>query len=273
MESRYVSVAVTKPALRISALLFGVLLGASAWAEGLSEAFLAETRELSAKGDYAGVIDRLEGIPNLVTAAPFMDEPGARLRARIFWDLGRCYFAVGDSARAELMLHYAVDLNPDVTAGILELTDDRAEEGTHAYLEGRRADRLNAVLAATSPWKAAGMSLVLPGLGQRYRGHKRKGAVLMGVATVTVTAFALSVRSYLQARNAYRATGMAELELSELHPVGEAPRPFETRYTTAKSRARRADVMLGAVAAVWAFGVVDNFVFGPGRVSVQIRLK
>lgn len=257
----------------ISVLLFWMLLGASAWAEGLTEAFLAETRELSAKGDYAGVIDRLEGIPNLVTAAPFMDEPGARLRARIFWDLGRCYFAVGDSARAELMLHYAVDLNPDVTEGILELTDNRAEEGTHVYLERRRADQLNAALAATSPWKAAGMSLALPGLGQRYRGHKRKGAVLMGMAAVTVTAFALSVRSYVQARDAYRATGVAELELSQLYPEGKAPRPFETRYTTAKSRARRANVMLGALAAVWAFGVVDNFVFGPGQVSIQMPLR
>lgn len=224
------------------------------------------------QGAYLQAAEALGRTPGLLAIVPFLDQGSARMRARIFFDVGRCHMAVGDTAMASQVLRHVFALDVEASDGVLLLSQDRAIEEARAYLKQLRRMKHQVEIGATSPWKAAARSALLPGWGQIYRGHTRKGKVLMGAAAVLTVAWAVADRSYRSGVVSYRSTSVADLNLFERKGTPEDPRPFDARFGRAVSRARIANAVVGTLASVWAFGVLDNLFFGPGKIGFEVSL-
>jgi len=224
------------------------------------------------RGAYLQAAEALGRTPGLLAIVPLLDQGSARMRARVFLDVGRCHMAAGDTAMASLVLRHVFALDTAASDGILSLSQDRALKEARAYLAHLRRLKRQVEIAATSPWKAAARSGLLPGWGQVYRGHTRKGKVLMGTAAILTVVWAVADRSYRGAVASYRSTTLSDLNLLERAGTPGDPRPFDSRFRRAASRARVANAIVGALASVWAFGVLDNLFFGPGKMGFEISL-
>ena len=62
----------------------------------------------------------------------------------------------------------------------MNLDEDRALADTRAMIAGMRRKARQQALGKTTFWGAAGRSLLLPGWGQMYRGHKKRGVWVYG---------------------------------------------------------------------------------------------
>lgn len=222
-------------------------------------------------GDYDSASQTLSHLPGLLGVVPVLDRPKQRERAAIFFSLGRVHMATGDTARARLSLVEAFRLYPQIDRGIAKLDGDRALADTQALIAGMRRSVRQQALEKTTFWGAAGRSLLLPGWGQLYRGHKKRGYGFMGTSAALAAVWFIADRSYRSAYNTYRHTRIDDLNLARRGPDA-GPDAFTQNFERAQSRAKRANLALGLLAAVWVSGVLDHLVIGPARVSFVVEI-
>ena len=223
-------------------------------------------------GDYAGAFETLSHLPRLLGVVPLLDRSQQSWRAEIFFDLGRIHMASGDTVRARLALVEAFHLDPEVNKGIMDIGPDQALADTRALLSDMRRITLRQTLGKTTFWGATGRSLLLPGWGQLYRGNKKRGYGFMGVSAVLAAAWLVSDISYRSAYNTYRGTRLNDLQLGQ--PIaGTDSDAFTQNFERAKSRAGRANLVLGLLAAVWLSNVLDHLVVGPAQVTLSVPIN
>lgn len=223
-------------------------------------------------GDYASAFETLSHLPSLLGVVPLFDRPQQSRRAEIFFDLGRIHMASGDTTRARLALVEAFHLYPEVNKGIMDIPSDQALADTQTLLLNMRRKTVRQTLKGTTFWGAASRSLLLPGWGQLYRGHKKRGYVFMGTSAVLAAAWFVTDISYRSAYNTYRGTRLSDLQLGQ--PIaGTDSDAFTRNFERVESRAGRANLVLGLLAAVWLSSVLDHLVIGPAQVSLSVPIN
>ena len=252
--------------------IFVLGMGGTAMAEDLPQPLVNETARAYQQGAYAQAFEELAGTPGLLGAIPLLDGMGRDTRARIFFELGRISLAAGDTTRAQLMLNHVYTMGQHVSKGVLPLAEDDAYRAARSYLRRFQRQQRKLALASTSRWFAAGRSLILPGWGQIYRGHKKRGYVLMGTAAALGVVWVAADRAYQNAYDAYRKTSLGDLKLPERQGTPDDPAPFNQRFERAESRAKTANIALGMVVAVWISSVVDNLFLKPGQLEIRIPI-
>ncbi len=250
-------------------VLFCLAMG-SAWADDQKIVEKAQTAYRA--GDYASAFETLSHLPSLLGVVPLLDRPQQSLRAEIFFDLGRIHMASGDTARARLALVEAFHLDPEVNKGIMDIGPDQALADTRALLLSMRRITLRQTLGKTTFWGAASRSLLLPGWGQLYRGNKKRGYVFMGTSAVLAAAWLVTDISYRSAYNTYRGTRLNDLQLGQ--PIaGTDSDAFTRNFERVESRAGRANLVLGLLAAIWLSNVLDHLVVGPAQVTLSVPIN
>ena len=223
-------------------------------------------------GDYASAFETLSHLPSLLGVVPLFDRPQQSRRAEIFFDLGRIHIAAGDTTRARLVLVEVFRLDPEVNKGIMDIPSDQALADTRTLLSDMHRKTLRQTLGKTTFWGAAGRSLLLPGWGQLYRGHKKRGYVFMGASAVLAAAWLVTDISYRSAYNTYRGTRLSDLQLGQ-RISGTNSDVFTQNFERAQSRAGRANLALGLLAAVWLSSVLDHLVIGPAQVTLSVPIN
>ncbi len=213
-------------------------------------------------------LSELLSSPGLMTPIPSNDRPTRQDRARLFFEIGRCYYALADSGRAERALRYAYSLNPGLENEVLTQGGREFEQARH-FVSDLGLTEKRQHYARTSKVKAAGRSLILPGWGQMYRGHRKRGLIALAATTVAGVFLAKSVSDYNRAKQAYDHTNIGELDLELLTETSDLPRPFETRYQTDQSKASTANTAAIVFAALWGAAVLDNLVLEPNRLELR----
>ncbi len=141
--------------------------------------YIREAEVRYKQGDYGGAIGYLLAVPGVAQLSPKLTPMNRDSRARLFYDLGCCYLAAGDSLRADWAFREAFALNNRLDRGYFE----NADPGTFwwALLHGEEAARRMKTKRLFSGMR----SLFVPGWGQFYRGHKKKGYAFLGAAVTT----------------------------------------------------------------------------------------
>ncbi|MDA0711465.1 MAG: hypothetical protein O3B73_14795, partial [bacterium] len=98
----------------------------SAVAEEVPAEILRRAEDAYRGGDFAGAFSVLSEIPGLLGVVPLLDQPKARVRAEIFFDLARIQIARKDTFRAKSILTHVFALDKDAAHGILDLSSDKA---------------------------------------------------------------------------------------------------------------------------------------------------
>lgn len=242
----------------------------SAWADDRGIIERAQAAYLA--GDYATAFETLSHLPSLLGVVPLLDRPQQSRRSEIFFDLGRIHMASGDTARARLALVEVLHLDPETNKGIMDIPPDQALVDTRALFLDMRRKTVRQTLKGTTFWGAAGRSLLLPGWGQLYRGHKKRGYGFMGASAVLAAAWLVTDISYRSAYNTYRGTRLNDLQLGQ--PIaGTDSDTFTRNFERVESRAGRANLFLGLLAAVWLSSVLDHLVIGPAQVSLSVSIN
>ncbi len=223
-------------------------------------------------GRYAAALDQLSNLEGLLAIAPLFDQVRGEDRDRVLFDLARCRLAMQDSVGARIVLGELFRNDEGQSRGILDVPKDAALVSVLAEMKLLRRARRQARISATSPLKASARSLILPGWGQRYRGHKKRGTILTVSAGALAVGWFLADQAYQSALNNYRLTSDLDMNLPARTGGPDDPNPFEERFARAKSRASTARALGLALASIWAYSVVENFVLQPGRVTVTIPL-
>lgn len=250
-------------------VLFCLAMG-SAWAN--DREIIERAQAAYRAGDYASAFETLSHLPSLLGVVPFLDRPQQSRRAEIFFDLGRIHLASGDTIRARLALVETFHLDPETNKGIMDIPPDQALADTRALLLGMRRKTLRQTLKGTTFWGATGRSFLLPGWGQLYRGHKKRGYVFMGASAVLAAAWFATDISYRSAYNTYRGTRLSDLQLGQ--PIaGTDSDAFTQNFERVESRAGRANLVLGLLAAVWLSSILDHLVIGPAQVSLSVPIQ
>jgi hypothetical protein len=227
---------------------------------------LSQAERAYAAGDQALARAWLRSVPGLLSAFPALSPLSKQ--AEIFLDIAVCHLADKDTASARLSVERAYSLSPKRREGRL----------SHLKLDPFRRNvvrQLQKVSAATrTRWGAFQRSLVIPGWGQIYRGHKKKGVVLMGLGLGAAAAWVLKYNSFGSARDAYESTTRQDVIGGTFYqnPGGSHYTEFEARHRTADSRASTANKLLGVALAFWSYNILDSIVAGPGYFTLSVDL-
>ena len=154
----------------------------------------------------------------------------------------------------------------------MNIGTDQALTDTRVLLLGMRHKTLRQTLGKTTFLGAAGRSLLLPGWGQLYRGHKKRGYGFMGASAALAAIWFVTDMSYRSTYNTYRGTRLSDLRLDQ-RIAGTDSDVFTQNFERVKSRAGRANLALGLLAAVWLSSVLDHLVIGPAQVSLSVPIK
>ena len=120
------------------------------------------------QGDYEGAIGYLLAVPGVAQLSPKLTPMSRDSRARLFYDLGCCYLAAGDSLRADWAFREAFALNNRLDRGYFE----NADPGTFwwALLHGEEAARrmkTKRLFAVMRSLFGSWMGSVLPGVQEK----------------------------------------------------------------------------------------------------------
>ncbi len=217
------------------------------------------------QGDYEGAARYLLAVPGVARLAPNLTPMNRASRARLFFDLGCCYLAAGDSLRADWAFREAFALDNRLERGYFENADSGAF--WWALLRNEEAARH----LKTKRLFAAMRSLPVPGWGQFYRGYIKKGYAFLGAAIVTGGALGFQYRNFKQARNLYRQTHL-DLHIRQRYANDDGTRytEWEARHRAVKSSAKRMNVLLGILSAIWVLNLIDSAVFEPAPMSLTV---
>ncbi len=221
--------------------------------------------------DASERLNELLSSPGLMTTVPKTDQYSKLDRAQLFYEIGGCYFALGDTVRAARALRYAYALDPAL-AEAKPSTKEREGAQAQQFVADLSLSAKRHRYAQTTKLKAAGRSLIFPGWGQMYRGHRKRGVVLTAVTATAGLFLAKAVRDYDNAKKAYEETKVAELGLTSLTGTSNIPRPFESSYNAYQSRTNTANAAAILLAAVWGASVLDNLILEPNRFELRLRI-
>lgn len=252
-------------------------------AKEVPHAYILEAEQRYEQGDYEGAVHYLLAVPGVAQLAPKMTALEKDDRAKLFFDLGCGYIALGDSVRADQAFKTAFTLNDRLLQGYFKQSDP----GTFwwALLRNQEAARR----LKTKRIFAAMRSIALPGWGQFYRGHTKKGYAFLGATVVTSAIMGLQYRSFKNARNHYErlnitggkiedsiATGaFGTLDIykyQQRYNNGDGTQytEWEARHRQVKSGAKKVNVILGVLGVIWALNLADSAVFGPAPMGLTI---
>ncbi len=217
------------------------------------------------QGDYEGAIGYLLAVSGVAQLSPKLTSMNRDSRARLFYDLGCCYFAAGDSLHADWAFREAFALNNRLNGGYFENAD--AGMFWWALLRNEEAARR----LKTKRLFAAMRSLSVPGWGQFYRGYKKKGYAFLGAAVATSGVLGLQYRNFRVARNRYNQTRI-DHHVNQRYPNDDGTRytEWEARHREVKSSEKRVNVLLGVLSAIWILNLFDSAVFEPAPMSLTI---
>ena len=201
------------------------------------------------EGEWEQAIDILDGLLNAGELP--RDE---RSRVRKFIGLGHILLGQEEKAVAVFKDIVREDRAFDMNAlarGLAGRPTEAFRLFGQAVLEVRQEEieAREAQLRLTSRRGALLRSAVLPGWGQRYLGYRNRGYMMLGLAVASISYAAIAEGDYRSARDGYnRATAGAD---------------FDRLLNDYATRADRADLALGIVAAVWVLNMVDAATQGP----------
>ena len=227
--------------------------------------FVREAEARYKQGDYEGAIRYLLAVPGVAQLSPKLTPMNRDSRARLFFDLGCCYLAAGDSLHADWAFREAFALDNRLNGGYFESADSGAF--WWALLRNEEASRR----MKTKRLFAAMRSLPVPGWGQFYRGYKKKGYAFLGAAVVTSGVLGLQYRSFRSVRSHYNQANIYH-HVSQRYPNDEGTRytEWEARHREVKSSEKRVNILIGILGAVWVLNLFDSAVFEPASMSLTI---
>ena len=217
------------------------------------------------QGDYEGAIGYLLAVPGVAQLSPKLTPMNRDSRARLFYDLGCCYLAAGDSLRADWAFREAFALNNRLDRGYFE----NADPGTFwwALLHGEEAKRR----MKTKRLFSAMRSLFVPGWGQFYRGYKKKGYAFLGAVVGTSVALGVQYRDFQSARDHYnQATLFQHINQRYTNEDGTRYTEWEARHRAVKSSEKRVNILIGVLGAIWVLNLFDSAVFEPAPMGLTI---
>ena len=217
------------------------------------------------QGDYGGAIGYLLAVPGVAQLSPKLTPMNRDSRARLFFDLGCCYLAAGDSLRADWAFREAFALNNRLDRGYFENAD--SGEFWWALLYGEEAARR----MKTKRLFAAMRSLPVPGWGQFYRGYKKKGYAFLGAVVGTSVALGVQYRSFKTARDHYNQTTIFH-DVNQRYPNDDGTRytEWEARHREVKFTEKRVNMLIGILGAIWVLNLFDSVVFAPASMGLTI---
>lgn len=227
--------------------------------------YIREAEVRYKQGDYEGAIGYLLAVPGMAQLSPKLTPMNRDSRARLFYDLGCCYLAAGDSLHADWAFREAFALNNRLDGGYFE----NADSGTFwwALLHGEEAARR----LKTKRLSAAMRSLIVPGWGQYYRGHKKKGYAFLGAVVVTSAALRFQHRNIQSARDHYNQTVIFR-HVNQRYPNEDGTRytEWEARYRAVEPQVKRVNILIGVLGAIWVLNLFDSVVFEPAPMGLII---
>lgn len=247
-------------------LVFAALIGAFgiAGAEDVPP-YVREAEVRYKQGDYEGAIEYLLAVPGVAQLSPKLTPMNRDSRALLFFDLGCCYLAAGDSLRADWAFREAFALNNRLERGYFE----NADPGTFwwALLHGEEAARRMKTKRLFSGMR----SLFVPGWGQFYRGYKKKGYAFLGAVVVTSVVLGVQYRNFQSARNHYnRATLLQHVNQRYPNEDGTRYTEWEARHRAVKSSEKRVNMLIGVLSAIWVLNLFDSAVFEPAPMGLTV---
>ena len=217
------------------------------------------------QGDYEGAIGYLLAVPGVAQLSPKLTPMNRDSRARLFFDLGCCYLAAGDSLRADWAFREAFALNNRLDRGYFENADSGAF--WWALLHGEEAARR----LKTKRLSAAMRSLVFPGWGQYYRGYKKKGYAFLGAVIGTSVMLQFQYRNFQSARDHYNQTNIFQhVNQRYTNEDGTRYTEWEARHRDVKSSEKRVNILIGVLGAIWVLNLFDSVVFEPAPMGLTI---
>ena len=217
------------------------------------------------QGDYGGAIGYLLAVRGVAQLSPKLTPMNRDSRARLFFDLGCCYLAAGDSLRADWAFREAFALNNRLDRGYFENADPGAF--WWALLHGEEAARR----LKTKRLFSAMRSLFVPGWGQFYRGYKKKGYVFLGAVVGTSVALSFQYQNFQSARDHYNQTNIFQhINQRYTNEDGTRYTEWEARHREVKSSEKRVNILIGVLGAIWVLNLFDSVVFEPAPMGLTI---
>lgn len=249
--------------------------------------YTVEAEKHYLQGNYETATRYLLAVPGLLQLAPKLTSMDDNDRARLFFDLGCTYLARGDSSSADLAFKEAFVLNDRLERGYFE----NADPGVYWWALQRNQEAARRL--KTTRVSSFMRSAIIPGWGQIYRGHKKKGLAFLGAALATSGIVGMKYRSYKQARSHYvnidptlffekngrwivsNDVGPGARQLLEhyrkdqryINEDGTRYTEWEARYRESDKRARTVNMVLGILSAVYLLNIADSAIFGPAPIG------
>ena len=246
--------------------IFVALIGAFGFA-GAEDVppYVREAEVRYKQGDYGSAIGYLLAVPGVAQLSPKLTPMNRDSRARLFFDLGCCYLAAGDSLRADWAFREAFALNNRLDRGYFE----NADSGGFwwALLHGEEAARR----LKTKRLFSAMRSSFVPGWGQFYRGYKKKGYAFLGAVVGTSVVLGVQYRNFQSVRDHYNQATLFQ-HVNQRYPNEDGTRytEWEARHREVKSSEKRVNILIGVLGAIWVLNLFDSAVFAPAPMGLTI---
>lgn len=218
------------------------------------------------QGDYNTAIQSLLKIKGMAQIAPVVTPLNKNTRAKIFFDLGCCYLAAGDSVLANAAFEQAFNLNDRMKSGYF----NNADSGVlwWALLRNQEAARR----LKTTRLSAAMRSLFLPGWGQMHRGYSKKGWFFISATIVSAGVSLFAYRDFNSAKQSYDETNLQDHgKIRHLNSDGTRYSEFGARYKKISSSSRTANISFAVLGGFWAMSILDSIVWGPASIGIQVN--
>jgi len=251
--------------------------------------YINEAEKNYQQGNYDVATRYLLAVPGVLQLSPKLTSVNNDDRARLFFDLGCTYLAAGDSSRADHAFKEAFALNNRLKHGNFE----QADPGVFWWALQRNQEAARRL--KTNRLMATMRSIAIPGWGQMYRGHKKKGLAFMGAALITTGVIGVKYREYKKARDFYvnidptlyykkngqwyvsNDPGPGARQLLEhwrqnqryANEDGTRYTEWEARYRVVDSQAKKVNVLLGVLGAIYFLNITDSIVFGPAPIGAM----
>lgn len=244
-----------------------LILASSPEASETVENHRDRAQEAYEAGSHLAAEAWLVATPGLLSVIPSASSISGSERAEILLDIAVCRLAADDTSRARLAVEQAYSIDPGRKVGRL----------SHPTLDPFRRNVVHNLRASSSGrtrWGAFKRSLILPGWGQVYHGHRKKGLALMGLGLGATALWAVKYNSFRSARSTYEATTRQDVVGGTLYENDDGTHytEYEARHRVAQSRASTANKLLGAALAIWGFNILDSIVAGPGYIGITFSV-
>lgn len=174
--------------------------------------------------------------------------------------LAFAYIAIGNSEEAKGAFRSALDLRPNLSLDPIyvspkiiaifnEVKTEKEREQEDIGIQPRESELISNVARMNMKRGGAWRSLILPGWGQRYKGHKRKAIVFFAAHTINVGTL---LYAHLQMNRAH-----------DDYLKAREPSTIESKYDKYNSFYKLRNYCLLSTAAVWLYSHIDAAITSP----------